>query len=80
MKETVYTVIGFSHGVTKADKKDFTKIALTFVPEFDSYQGEDVQSVFIYDNVNVQIGDQVNLIYGCRRDGKAYVKGVVPAV
>lgn len=79
MKETIYTVAGFSHGRTKAEGKPFTKVFLTFEPPYDTYTGHDGLSVFIYDDIDVRLGDAVYLVYGCRRDGKAYVKDIIPA-
>lgn len=80
MEENVYTVVGYSHGKSKETGKPFTKVALTCQPPFDNYTGYDVKSVFINSDIDIQLGDNVTLVFGCRYDGKAYVKGLSKVV
>lgn len=78
MEREIYTVVGFSKGTTKKGDK-FTKVALEFEPPYDNYHGLDVVSHFIYADLDIEVGSQVYLEYGCRQDGKAYVRNVIPA-
>lgn len=73
----VYTIVGFSKGVTKKGDK-FTKVALEFASPFDNFQGVDVASHFIYADLPVRVGMEVYLEYGCRQDGKAYIRDLIP--
>lgn len=75
MERDVFTVVGFSKGVTKKGDK-FTKLALQFESPFPDYQGVDVRSEFIYKDLDVSLGDNVNLVFGCRANGMAFVKDV----
>ena len=72
-----YTVVGYSKGTTKKGDK-FTKVALIFDSPFDSFVGKDVVSHFIYADLDICEGLEVYLEYGCRQDGKAYVRNVTP--
>lgn len=76
-KKEVFTVVGFSKGTTKKGDK-FTKVALEFESPFDNYVGLDVQSHFVYDDLNIQLGDTVTADYGCRADGRAYIRNLTP--
>lgn len=79
MNREIYTVVGFSKGTTKKGDK-FTKVALTFESPFKDFEGLDVASHFIYDDLNIALGDEVYLEYGCRQDGKAFVRSLIPVV
>lgn len=74
--ETIYTVVGFYHGVSKNTGKPFTKLALEFEVDYQGYVGKDVKSEFVNHYVEVQVGDQIDLVYGCRNDGKAFVRDI----
>lgn len=77
MEKEIYTIVGYSKGTTKKGDK-FTKVALEFVSPFKDFHGMDVASHFIYADLDVEVGMNVNLEYGCRQDGKAYVRNLVP--
>lgn len=78
MEREVYTVVGYSKGVTKKGDA-FTKVALTFQSPFKGFEGLDVVSHFIYADLDIGLGQCVYLEYGCRQDGKAYVRNLIPA-
>lgn len=78
MEREIYTVVGFSKGVTKKGDS-FTKVALEFESPFKDFQGHDVASHFIYADLDIAVGQLVYLEYGCRADGKAYVRNLIPA-
>ena len=73
----VYTVVGFSKGTTKKGDR-FTKVALTFESPFRDFEGLDVASHFVYADLDIAVGDRVYLDYGCRADGKAFVRDIIP--
>lgn len=76
-KKEIYTVVGFSKGTTKKGDK-FTKVALEFESPYRDFVGKDVVSHFIYDDIDVYEGMEVELEYGCRADKKAYVRNIIP--
>ena len=72
-------VVGILHGVSKETKRDYT--VLHVLKEFEEYQkpfsvGQCTESVYVRDNINVNVGDIVEILYTKGYQGKAVVFAV----
>lgn len=80
MEEKIYTVVGVRHGLTKEGKKPYTVVHL--LHDFDDYMkahgcsGQSAENVYVASNVDVEIGEQIQLVYGVGFGGKAIVTGI----
>jgi hypothetical protein len=75
----IMKVVGITRGKTKEKKKPFTVLHL--IGDFDDYQienseGNTAQNVYVAGDQDVEVGDEIELVYGVGFEGKAVVKGI----
>lgn len=72
-------IVGITRGTSK---KNLPFTVLHVIGEFDDYQaqrssGKKAENIYIGKNINVNLEDEVNLVYGVGFGGKAIVKDVI---
>lgn len=75
----MWKIVGLVRGTSKAKNTPYT--VLHCVTDFEEYQlpyadGNKVQEAFIRGYLDVEVGDEVELVYGVGYEGKAIVTGV----
>lgn len=75
-------VVGIKRGLSKETQKPFT--VLHVVKSFDDYdqensEGNAVESLYVRKNVQVEVGDEIEPVYGVGFKGMAIVKDVLVA-
>lgn len=72
-------VVGIFRGKTKDKNDDYTVIHV--IGDFEDYQqenaiGNKAESHYVKGYVDVNLGDEIELVYGIGYQGKAIVKGI----
>lgn len=79
--DNTYEVVGVRHGLTKEGKKPFT--VLHVFSDFDDYMkangcnGKKAENVYIASNLDITVGEIVELVYGVGFGGKAIVTNAI---